>query len=179
MPTIISTIISAGIIVVILTALIKVLIYFHNKQKQKVAKEFQDHYRHLLKSNNLSFSTPELLKDVVIGLDELHRKLLILKLVDNDKYDSQVIDLDFVKNCTVRKSNNNIYTNGYEKNKRDGFVEEVVLELEFLDGKDTVEIIFYKHIINHISEMHALEEKAKKWEGIISDVVRSKLRRIA
>lgn len=179
MSPFITTAISAAIIVVLLVVLIKALIYFHNKQKLKVANEFQEHYKQVLATNNLSFTTPELLKDSIIGLDEIHRKLLILKLADDDTYNSQVIDLEMVKKCTVRKRKNIIYGNGYEKNKIDGFVDEVVLELEFLDKKNSVEIIFYKHIINNIAEMHALEEKARKWEDIISGILTSKLRRTA
>ena len=179
MSPIISTAISAAIIVVILVVLIKALIYFHNRKKQKVANEFQEHYKQVLKTNNLSFSTPELLKDSIIGLDESHRKLLILKLIGDDTYDSQVIDLEMVKNCSVRKTNNIINRNEYEKNKTDAFVEEIVLKLEFLDKKNPIEIIFYKHIIDNIAEMHLLEEKAEKWEVIISNMLRSKLRRTA
>ena len=177
MPTI-STVISAAIIVAVLIILVKALIYFHNRQKRKAANEFLEQYRQALKNNNLSFSSPELLKDAVIGLDELHRKLLILKLVDDNKYDSRLIDLDLVKNCTIRKSNYNAYAKGYEKNRADVFVEQIALELEFFNEKESVEIIFYKHIDNHITTMHALEEKAKRWEAIISNVLLSKLRLI-
>lgn len=179
MSPIISTAISAAIIVVLIVVLIKGLIYFHNRKKHQVANEFQEHYKQVLKTSNLSLSTPELLKDSIIGLDEIHRKFLILKLADDDTYNTQVIDLEMVKNCSVRKRNNIINREGYEKNKPDAFVEEIVLELEFLDKKKPVEIIFYKHIIDNIAEMHLLEERARKWEVIITNVLRSKLRRTA
>ena len=47
--------------------------------------------------NNVSFSGQELLKDCIIGFAGVHRKVFVLKQLDDTAFQSFVIDLNEVK----------------------------------------------------------------------------------
>ena len=174
-----STLIVAAILISIITGICLILVSMNNKHRQKTASELLNHFSKLGTENNLSFSSQEILENCIIGLDGIQRKLLILKKIDKDEYDSILLDLNEVKNCSKR----NIYTRvniGTSKKERfENHLDKIVLDFDFIDNRQPVQILFFEPITNHIFAMLELEQKAKKWETILSQIANTGLKKIA
>ena len=98
-----STIIVAAILILVIIFISLFLVSINNKHRQKTTTELLTHFSKLGTENNLSFSSQEILENSIIGLDGIQRKLLILKKIDEDKYDSLLLDLNEVKSCSKKK----------------------------------------------------------------------------
>ncbi len=173
------TIISAAIIIVIVILIFKGLIFIHNKEEKKTSAALKAYYNELASKNNLTISTNEVFKDAVFGLDEICNKLLVLKSVEANKYKWHIIDLNTVKNCAVIKDYKSFYSNESKAKTIERYVDQINLQFEFIDGKEPVEINFYTHILNHISHMPESEQKARKWEDVISKIISKEKKQIA
>ena len=174
-----STIIVAAILISAITGICLVLVSINNKHRQKTASELLDHFSKLGTKNNLSFSSQEILENCMIGLDGKQKKLLILNKNDNVEYVSSLVDLNEVKNCSKK----NIYTRvniGTTKKERfENHLDKIVLDFDFIDNRQPVQILFFEPITNHIFAMSELEQKAKKWETILSQIANTGLKKIA
>ena len=174
-----STIIVAAIIISVIISISLKLVSINNKQRKKTSTELLNHFSKLGTENNLSFSSQEILENCIIGLDGMQRKLLILEKNDEDKYDSLVLDLNEVKKCSKK----NIYTRvniGTSKKERfENHLDRIVLDFDFIDNRQPVQILFFEPITNHIFAMLELEQKAKKWETILSQIANTGLKKIA
>ena len=129
--------------------------------------------------NNLSFSSQQVLNDCVIGLDGLHRKLLVLQQAEDHYGSLHIVDLNEVKKCVVKKIYRNIKAGDPKWKNIEENPERIVLRFEFVDGKHPVEVPFYdqrSHLPDRRSE---LEQKARDWETILSKMIKSDLRKIA
>jgi len=116
---------------------------------------------------------------MVFGIDELYRKLLILESTGNNKYQHQIIDLDDIMYCTLQKNNRPVYEKGTSGQISEVFVEKVNLLFEFTDRREPYELVFYRHVVDHIFELPQLDQKAGKWQELISTKIKNPLRRIA
>ena len=116
---------------------------------------------------------------MVFGMDELYGKLLILESAEKNTYQHQIIDLDEVMRCTLQKNNRSVFEKGASGQISEVFVEQVNLLFEFTDRREPYELVFYKHIVDHIFELPQLEMKAIKWQELISKKIKNPLRRIA
>ena len=174
-----STIISAAIIVASVILIFKGLIFLHNKEEKRVSAAIKAYYNGLAIEYNLTVSNHEILKDTILGLDEICEKLLIVESVETGKYKWHIIDLSGVKNCVVIKDYKSFYSNESKGNATERYVDQIMLQFEFIEEKEPVEINFYKHILNHISDMPQSEQTARKWEGMISKMIKKKLKRTA
>ena len=174
-----STIIVAAILISVITGICLILVSINNKHRQKTASELLNHFSKLGTENNLSFSSEEILENGIIGLDGIQRKLLILKKIDKDEYDSILLDLNEVKKCSKK----NIYTRvniGTNKKERfENHLDKIVLDFDFIDNRQPVQILFFEPITNHVFAMLELEQKAKKWETILSQIANTGLKKIA
>ncbi len=117
--------------------------------------------------NDLSFSSQLILKDCIIGLDGINRKFLIAKQEDG-ALSSFLIDLNDIKTCTVKKEYGFIKGGDLRNKTLDQYLDKIVLHFEFKNGKADAEIPFYRPFDNEIFEMPELEQKARRWETIIS-----------
>ena len=79
-----STIIVAAILISIVTFICLILISINNKHRQRETAELLALSSKFGTENNLSFSSREILGNCLIGLDEIQRKILILKKIDED-----------------------------------------------------------------------------------------------
>ena len=174
-----STIIVAAILISVITGICLILVSINNKHRQKKASELLNHFSKLGTENKLSFSSQEILENCIIGLDGIRRKLLILKKIDTDDYDPIFLDLNEVKKCSKK----NIYTRvniGTNKKERfENHLDKIVLDFDFIDNRQPVQILFFEPITNHIFAMSELEQKAKKWETILSQIANTGLKKIA
>jgi len=174
-----STIIVAAILISVITGICLILVSINNKHRRKTASELLNHFSKLGTENKLSFSSQEILENCIIGLDGIQRKLLILKKIDQDEYDSILLDLNEVKKCSKK----NIYTRvniGTSKKERfENHLDKIVLDFDFIDNRQPVQILFFEPITNHVFAMSELDQKAKKWETILSQITNTGLKKIA
>jgi len=139
-----------------------------NKQKRKAMNQLLQQFNGLGSAGNLAFSSQEVLKDVIFGLDGLQRKILVLRKLDNAAFHSCVIDLNEVKSCTVKKYYGTIRGGELAIGKLDQYLKKMVLHFELNKGLPSVEILFYRDISNTVEEIPGLENKARNWEIILS-----------
>ncbi|MGB4845344.1 MAG: hypothetical protein WBP16_12835 [Ferruginibacter sp.] len=174
-----STIISAVIIVVAIVLIFWLLIIVHKNDLEKKAAGLIMRFNEAAYNNNLAVTETETLNDMVFGMDVLYGKLLILELTGKNKYQHQIIDLYDVMRCTLQKNNRTVYEKGTSGQISEVFIEKVNLLFEFTDRREPYELVFYRHVVDHIFELPQLEEKAVKWQELISKKIKNPLRRIA
>jgi hypothetical protein len=161
-----STFIVAAIIIGSVIAICLILISVHNKHNRQAMNQLLNHFSRLGVENNLNFSSQEILKNGILGVDGVRRKVLVVTRED-DLLGSFIIDLKEVKNCTVKKNYGTINAGDLKNRKMEQYLEKIVLHFD-LNDKPPVEILFYKHFDSHIFEALELEQKARHWETIFS-----------
>jgi hypothetical protein len=171
-----STLFVAAIIIGSVAAICLVLISIHKKHKREAMNNMLKHFSRLAAENNLNFSSQEILRNSILALDGIHRKIVVVSKND-DVYTSLLINLNEVKDCTVKKIYGNIKVGDLKSHKLEQHLEKIVLHFELMH-KSPVEIVFYKNIHNHIYETQELEQKARHWEAILSKM-KSPLKNIA
>ena len=77
-----STIIVAAILISIVTFICLILISINNRHRKKAITELLARSGKFEAGNNLSFSRQEILENCFIGLDEIQRKLMILRKIE-------------------------------------------------------------------------------------------------
>ncbi len=174
-----STIAFSLIIVFFVVFLFIGFTYIGKKQKKKAAAILLLQLSRSGAENNLSFSSQELLNGSILGLDAMRLKLLILQQGDEDSYERNIIDLEMVKNCSVKKVYKPFHEGNSKGNKIETYLDKIVLHFEFTDNRESSEVNFYRHISNNIYEMQDLEHKARKWELMLLQMTGNKLKQIA
>ena len=115
----------------------------------------------------MSFSSQEVLRNKIIGLDGLNRKFVVV----NDNEVSRVISIDDVRKCAVQK-NLETYTRADEKSSGyEMFVKSIFLEFEFKDKRPAEKIIFYDNLLQPQAEEKLMEAKVRDWEIILSKMI--------
>jgi hypothetical protein len=166
-----STIFVAVVLVGLVAAVCILLVSLDKKQKRKVMRELHLRFSRLGTENKLTFSSQEALKDLLIGLDGIQRKLLVLKRQDNNTFHSFAVDLGNVKSCSVKKYYGTINSGGLKTKKLEQYLEKITLHFEFAGGSPAKEILFYKHFDHHLVEIPELEQKARHWELMLSKLL--------
>jgi hypothetical protein len=175
MTTLLASIVLITVIVGISLIMVLVNKRYQPRQKNKTLVRFQDAGI----ANNLSFSSQQELKDCVIGLDGVHRKLLVLQQAEGKYGSLHVVDLDEVKKCAVKKVYRNTSTSSGDRKNIEGTPDKIMLRFEFSNDRKPVEIPFYDQR-NHLSDRRQeLEQKARDWETILSKMIKNDLRKIA
>jgi hypothetical protein len=171
-----SILIIAAALIIAIAAICFLIISLDNKQKHNAMNIFYNRLSQAGSSNKLSFTSQELLKDNAIGLDGLNRKLLILTRFKNGEYFDVIINLDDVQSCLVKKVYGYINAGDLKINKLEKHLEEIVLHIELYQCK-SADIPFYNYIDNPISQAAEMEEKAKRWEIVISKLLMERFKK--
>ena len=174
-----STIIVAAIIISVVISICLILVSINNKHRKKTSIAFLNQFSKLGIENGLSFSSQEILENCIIGLDGIQKKLLILKKIDGDEYDDVLLDLNEVKNCSKKRIYTRVNIGTKKKARFENILNKIVLELDFTDDRQSVQILFFDPITNHQFSMLELEQKAKKWETILSQIANTGRKKIA
>lgn len=146
------------------------LISITNKQKRNHMNLFLNRLSQAGSSNNLSFSSQELLSNMALGLDGLRRELLVLTRFKNGDYFDFMIHLNDVQSCSVKKVYDYINAGDLKSGKPEKHLEEIVLHIE-LYSQGHADIPFYNHIDNRVDEVADMEHKAKQWETMLSKLL--------
>src|SRR5215218_2062108 len=150
----------AAILIGAIAVICLLLLISHNKQKRKAMNQIAYRFSNIGSENNLSFSSQEILKDCVFGLDGLHRKILIIRR-SNDQYNTTVISLDELKGCSVKKIFGSIDVGDLKNKKLEQHLQEIVLQFEFDNTKLPIEVSFFDHTENSIYQLQEMEQKAR------------------
>jgi hypothetical protein len=174
-----STLIVAAILVGIIGAICLVLVFVDKKQKHKRKNRLLQHFSGLASKHNLTFSSQVLLKNTAIGLDGVHRKLLALTVTDDQKFDHQLMDLNHIQTCTVKKIQGTIAGNPIQKRKQEQYLERIILYCELKEQHQPYEILFFNHLHDPLYEAILLEQKAKEWELMIAQMLSRPVKKMA
>ena len=140
--------------------------------------QFLTRFSELGSLNNLTFSSQEIFQNSAIGLDGVHRRLLILSGRNETTASNKLLHLTEVKSCSVKKQYGTINA-GFKYNKLERHLEKLSLCFEFKDNRDPVEVNFFDHITGDVYQLKDMEKKAKHWEAILSKMLKSPLKEAA
>ncbi len=165
MSTVIVSVILIGGIVLLIMAFNSI----NKRNRKKKVQELISLFNKTGEKHGLSFSSQEVLRHKIIGLDGINRKFVMV----NEKEGSSIISLDEVKSCVMKKNLVNYQSvdqkdSGYEK-----FVSSIGLLFEFKNKKQTEQVLFYDNLLHPVAEEKIMEVKAKDWETILSKIIGS------
>lgn len=113
-------------------------------------------------SYNLTFCSQEILKDKVIGIDGIHRKIMILEKKMNAYY-SSIISLDEVHDCQLVTRLGAINNDNFKNPGRKYNPSILALKFDFNNHTQPASIIFSNGILNSKKEFDLLKAKAEYW----------------
>ena len=129
--------------------------------------------------HNFSFSSQEILSNCVIGLDGINRKLLVMIRVRIHRYHKFIIYLNEVKKCSVKEVYGAIHTGDLKFGNLEQHLKKMVLQFEFTNNGQQVEIPFYNHMYNRAYQLPEIEKKARRWEAMLSRMLKAPVTRSA
>lgn len=126
--------------------------------------------KELEKFYNLSITFYEYLNNKLLAVDRKNRKLIV---VENQRIvpSYQIIYLDEVSNCAIKKTYGNIRAGELSKHKVEDFINRIALKLCFKGKPKAMEIPLYEKNENASADIHASEIKGKEWELIVSELI--------
>jgi len=169
MPTFIT-----GALVVAGTIIIIMLLIAINKQNNRRQTRVLLHgFNHAGAIRGLSFSSQEILKNYIIGLDGLHRHLLILHYSGTAIYTS--LPLADIKTCIIKKAYESVEYGSATKSAVEHELRSISLQFSFNNNADDLFVEFYNSRVNSIYEMAELETKAKDWQLLLSKMLQKEI----
>jgi len=172
-----SSIVFVGGLILLLAIIIGALVSINNNQRKKKTLELASRFNELGEKNYLSFTHKEVIENFIIGLDQLRMKLFALRKA-GDRYDFQVIDLKEIRSCSKKKIYKSINMGTVKKENYENYIDKIVLQFDFLDNRDPVQIAFYESN-GSLSDIPELERKVTNWITILTDTLNRKLKSTA
>jgi len=166
---------SIGFVIVILLSV--AILFMMDKQARLKTVELLNKFNKYGSQNNFSFSSQEILRNAIIGLDGVHRKILVL--FTKDKLQFELIDLQEVHKCRVIKYFKSISMKEWKGKNKEAYCEKIELHFEMNGKKSPIVITFYDKAHNHLFAISELEQKAKRWETLLSKMINSNYQKIA
>ena len=171
-----SSVLVAAVLVGFVTSIALLFIQIEKRKNRKHMNQFLTRFSELGALNNLTFSSQEILEDAAIGLDGVHRKLLILNGSNETTASNKLLYLNEIKTCTVKKQYGTIGALGLKNNKLEQYLEKLSLCFDMKNGREPAEVAFFHHDTGNIYQLKELEEKAKHWEIMLSKMLKSPLK---
>jgi hypothetical protein len=150
--------------------------YFHKNPKKKKENLFLKLSREG-SANNLVFCSQEILQNKVIGIDGIHRKIMILERSRKD-YNCSVIALDEVQNCELVSSCGALNSENLKNLEIEKKPHAIELQFAFKDQAQRASIIFYDSLINSKRELVLLKAKAEFWKVMLSKLLTSQVQQV-
>ena len=146
---------------------------YRNAMNRKT-KTMLSELRKTAHGQKLSLSAEEVLRNGVIGLDGLERKLIY---VETGKMPMEfvLVSLDEVESCSLNVDYRNIGAGDLEYKNVEDFIDKVYLRLVFHDGTPYADIPFYDCRNNYVFELADLRKKAQQWKKIISQLLETSI----
>jgi hypothetical protein len=147
-------------------------LFFFLYKKRKLNKNRLDKVlgksSELASTENFNISSQLILNNVVVGVDGIQRKLMLSRET-NDFIDCEIIDMDHVKNCSVRKEFDAIGAGELQKNDLNPYVRTVTLDLEL--AHKLVHVPFYIRGKQGLHDLAVCESKAKDWQQMLNKML--------
>ena len=174
-----STLIVAGILMAFVAVCCLLFVFISNKHKNKAMSHLLNKISEVGTKHELSFSSHEILKDSIVGVDGIHRKILFVKKLNFETYEHYLIDLDEVKSCSVKKTYGSIKAGETNGKNLEQYLQNIFLHFEFNGSKPAFDISFYDHTENNIYQIKEMEFKARHWEIFLTKMLTRSKRKIA
>lgn len=120
--------------------------------------------------NHLTFCSQEILQNKVIGVDGIHRKIMILEKVKGG-YQSSIISLDEVHDCQLVTNSGSITRGSLKKIVEENAAVSLALQFEFNNHTQPASIIFTNSINSSKKEFEFLKAKAQYWSAMFSKML--------
>ncbi|HEY6975563.1 MAG TPA: hypothetical protein VH396_04700 [Chitinophagaceae bacterium] len=118
----------------------------------------------------LSFTGQEILRDKILGLDGPRRKILIIQDHDH-RYEFKLIDLCEVTDCKLKKTYGAMNGGELNKNELGKYLNKIALEFYLKNESQPIALEFYNGVTDSLYEMAELENRAKRWEAMLSKML--------
>jgi hypothetical protein len=167
-----SSIITALIIISVTVAISWFVVYIGNRYQKKKRDRMLRRFSRLGSEHNMSFTSQEILNDCIIGIDGIHKKMLVITAT-GEEYKWMVIDLLTVRSCAVTR----LYHSSNSEMKQppeDGQLQRVVLRFDLEDGKDSMDIPFFDFSRDHVFRLAELEQKAGNWHACLDKLIKGR-----
>ena len=175
MPTIFSALLLVGGAVLVCYVFLSIEKRRISRKKNQVLKKFSE----LGSKYSLSFTGQEILRQSVIGLDGMNRKLLVFQDHGNELFTHTLINLDEVRSCKMEVQEIVLDMGGAYELYQDKKISRISLCFHFNFPKDPVAVCFYDEEVNDEREEDDLADKARDWEVILTKMLDAKQRYIA
>ena len=162
-----STVIISGIFIAVIVIIFIAFSAINKKNTKNKNDKLLAQFSHAGSSNGLSFSSQEILRNKIIGLDGIHRKLVMV----NEKEECTIVALDEVKKCAVIKNFQTYQLGGDKNSDTERQLTSIGLVFEFKKQNRPVSILFYDNMIHPLFEAGQMEAKANDWEKILSKML--------
>ncbi len=162
-----STIIVSFIIIGAVAILIIGFNFLNKRSRKAKEQKFINLFNSAGEEHGLSFSSQEILRNKIIGLDGINRKFVVVN--ENEK--SRVINLDDIKKCSMEKHLEKYSRTDEKSSGHEMFVRTISLKFEFKKNSNSEMVIFYDILFNPEVEEKLMEVKAKDWETILSKMI--------
>lgn len=125
-------------------------------------------------ANHFTFCSQEILQNKVIGVDGIHRKIMIIEK-KKEGYYSSIISLDEVHDCQLINNSEPINRGQLEKDGGDASCNKLELRFDLINHTQPISIIFSNGIINSKREFAFLKAKAEFWCVMFSKMLKQQM----
>lgn len=164
-----STIVTAAIVILGTIGITILFIIANKRNHRRRHHALLSFFKQSGTETGLAFSSQEVLKSTIIGLDGLHQTLSVFKFLHSDKV--MHLRLADIKACTLRKDYEIIHFGKDGSGDTERQLRSILLEFTFINGREAVPVLFYDRNFDTIYEMAELEAKAKNWETILNKII--------
>jgi hypothetical protein len=159
---------------IILISFAAIALFFHCLTffSKSIKKKKEDLFLHLSQegtANELIFCSQEILQNKVIGIDGIHRKIMIVEKIKNT-FNYSVISLDEVEYCELITNCGSLNADNLKKFETEN-LHAIELQFGFKNHTQPASIIFYDSLINSKKELILLKAKAEYWSVMLSKML--------
>ena len=156
----------------------KTLISINNRDRKDKMSDLVHRFDILEKEYNLNIYKKEILQHFIIGLDELRKKLFVFKNLQ-DKYDFVIVHLEDMGGCSKKKIYRSSMSQTTRNRRPDKYLDKIIIEFDYLNGSERVQVVFYDSAINNSTEIFDLDKKADEWEKELAETIMGNVKKIA
>jgi hypothetical protein len=140
------------------------------KKKEKLCRQLSRQGA----ENGLIFCSQELLQNIVIGFDGIHRKIMVIER--NKKcYNSSIICLDEVQHCQLVTPDGAFDAEDCKNFSKRILTGALELRFQLANAQQTASINFTNGVINSKSELALIKAKAEYWCVMFSKMLKPQI----
>jgi hypothetical protein len=164
-----STILTGVILIAGTIGFVLLLVFINKRNKKREDKALINAVNEAGVEKGYSFSSQELLKDKIIGLDGVNQRLLIFDSKNTNHVTN--IQLADVKECSLKKEYESINYGNDKKADMEQQLRTIAIRFSFKNRSGFFSLSFYDSMLHSVYEMAELEAKAKHWEMLLSKLI--------